>query len=229
MTNTLMRSLNRIQVAFWAVSGLITMKKRPSQQRSRMMVKSIIDAACQVIANEGLDALTTNRVADLAGISNGSFYQYFYDRADLIEAVLEQVSQDANQMFNQNLKSVETNSMDVRTLSKLALTMSLAFLRSNALYPELIRNWHRLPIHRLFDPIAQHLAYISRTYLLEHADEYPLDRLQTKLYVLINSTIFTMIRFLHEDNPLLKEQDIVECLANMVELVLRQSMDQARP
>ena len=200
------------------------MKKRPVQQRSRMMVKSIIDTACQVIAEEGLDALTTNRVAELAGISNGSFYQYFYDRADLIEAVLEQVSQDANQMFNRQLGQLETSQVDVHTLSKMALQMSLAFLRSNDLYPELIRNWHRLPIHRLFDPIAQHLASISRNYLLQHVEDYSLDNLQTKLYVLINSTIFTMIRFLHEENPILKEQAIVNCLSNMVDLVLRDDL-----
>ncbi|RLT96324.1 TetR/AcrR family transcriptional regulator [Ketobacter sp.] len=200
------------------------MKKRPVQQRSRMMVKSIIDAACQVIAEEGLDALTTNRVAELAGISNGSFYQYFYDRADLIEAVLEQVSQDANQMFNRQLGQLDTRQVDVQTLSKMALQMSLAFLRSNALYPELIRNWHRLPIQRLFDPIAQHLASISRTYLLQHVEHYSLDHLHTKLYVLINSTIFTMIRYLHEEDPILKEPQIINCLANMVELVLRDQL-----
>ena len=96
------------------------------------------------------------------------------------------------------------------------------------LYPELIRNWHRLPIHRLFDPIAQHLATISRSYLLQHVEDYSLDNLQTKLYVLINSTIFTMIRFLHEENPILKEQEIVNCLSNMVELVLRDKLSASR-
>jgi len=200
------------------------MKKKPLQQRSRMMVNSIVDAACQVIAKEGLDALSTNRVAELAGVSNGSLYQYFYDRTDLIEAVLEKVSRDATQMFNQQLSSLETKTIDVRALSKMALMMSLAFLRSNDLYPELIRNWHRLPVHRLFDPIAQYLAHIARSYLLQHADKYSLDHLQTKLYVLINSTIFTMIRYLHEDNPLLKEQEIIDCLANMVELVLQERL-----
>lgn len=185
------------------------------------MVDSIVDAACKIIAEEGLDALTTNRVAELAGVSNGSLYQYFHDRADLIDAVLVRVSQDANAMFNQQLSGIETATVDVKTLSKLTIMMSLHFLRSNELYRELIQNWHRLPIHRLFDPIAQHLAYISRHYLMQHMDQYAMEHLQTKLYVLINSTIFTMIRFLHDANPLLKEQDVVDCLSTMVELVLR--------
>lgn len=65
------------------------MRKKPVQRRSRLMVDSIIEATARIVAEEGLDALTTNRVAERAGISNGSLYQYFHDRNDLIEALLE--------------------------------------------------------------------------------------------------------------------------------------------
>lgn len=196
------------------------MRKKPVQKRSRMMVDSIIEATGKVIAQEGLDAVTTNRVAEIAGISNGSLYQYFHDRNDLIEALLEKVSADTMKMFSQQLRTVESQDVDVRLMSKLALTMGLAFLRSNDLYPELIRNWHRIPVHRLFDPIEQYFLNAGRAYLLQHSERYSAKKLQTRLYVLINSTIFTMIRFLSEDNPLLKEADIVDCLADTVALAL---------
>lgn len=206
------------------------MRKKPVQKRSRMMVDSIIEATGKVIAQEGLDAVTTNRVAEIAGISNGSLYQYFHDRNDLIEALLEKVSADTMKMFSQQLRTVESQDVDVRLMSKLALTMGLAFLRSNDLYPELIRNWHRIPVHRLFDPIEQYFLNAGRAYLLQHSDRYSAKKLQTRLYVLINSTIFTMIRFLSEDNPLLKEADIVDCLADTVALALEaetRNQDQA--
>lgn len=208
------------------------MRKKPVQKRSRMMVDSIIEATGKVIAQEGLDAVTTNRVAEIAGISNGSLYQYFHDRNDLIEALLEKVSADTMKMFSQQLRTVESQDVDVRLMSKLALTMGLAFLRSNDLYPELIRNWHRIPVHRLFDPIEQYFLNAGRAYLLQHSDRYSAKKLQTRLYVLINSTIFTMIRFLSEDNPLLKEADIVDCLADTVALALEaetRNQDQPAP
>ena len=103
-------------------------------------------------------------------------------------------------------------------------------MRSNDLYPELIRNWHRIPVHRLFDPIEQYFLNAGRAYLLQHSERYSAKKLQTRLYVLINSTIFTMIRFLSEDNPLLKEADIVDCLADTVALALEaetRNQDQA--
>lgn len=196
------------------------MRKKPVQRRSRMMVDSIIEATGKLIASEGLDAVTTNRVAEMAGISNGSLYQYFHDRNDLVEALLEKVSTDTMKMFSQGLGVVEAQNVDVREMSKIALTLGLAFLRSNELYPELIRNWHRLPVHRLFDPIEQYFINAGRAFLLQHADRYSSTKLQTKLYVLINSTIFTMIRFLSEDNPLLKEADVIECLAETVAAAL---------
>ncbi len=192
------------------------MRKKPVQKRSRLMVDSIIEATGKVIAEEGLDAVTTNRVAEIAGISNGSLYQYFHDRNDLIEALLEKVSADTRKMFSAQLRTVAGQDVDIRSMSKLALTLGLAFLRSNDLYPELIRNWHRIPVHRLFDPIEQYFVNAGRAYLLQHSERYTLTKLQTRLYVLINSTIFTMIRFLSEDNPLLREEDVIDCLADTV-------------
>lgn len=192
------------------------MRKKPVQQRSRLMVDSILDATARLIASDGLDAVTTHRVAEIAGISNGSLYQYFHDRDDLIEALLERVSNEAMRAFSSGLGSVPTAEVDVREMSRLALRMALAFMRSNALYPELIRNWHRLPVHRLFDPIEQYFMAVGSAYVLQHAGRYQAGKLQTRLYVVINSTIFTMIRFLGEDNPLLKEEDVIDCLADQV-------------
>lgn len=205
------------------------MRKKPVQRRSRLMVDSIIEATARIVAEEGLDALTTNRVAERAGISNGSLYQYFHDRNDLIEALLEKVSADTTKMFSQGLRQVESSLLDVREMSRIALTLALAFLRSNDLYPELIRNWHRLPVHRLFDPIEQYFINAGRAYLLQHAGRYSASKLQTRLYVLINSTIFTMIRFLSEDNPMLKEADVIECLADNVALALAPDTPPTQP
>lgn len=204
------------------------MRKKPLQQRSRLMVDSIIEATGQLIAREGLDAVTTNRVAELAGISNGSLYQYFHDRNDLIEALLEKVSGDAMKMFSQGLGAVETEGKDVQEMSRIALTLALAFLRSNALYPELIRNWHRLPVYRLLDPLEHYFINAGRAYLLEHNEQYSTRKLQTRLYVLINSTIFTMIRFLSEENPMMRESDVIECLAEQVALMLSGSATTSR-
>lgn len=64
-------------------------RKRPRQSRSRVLYDALIEATRRVLASEGVEAVTTARVAELAGVSIGSLYQYFPSREALIAAVID--------------------------------------------------------------------------------------------------------------------------------------------
>ena len=85
----------------------ISSRKRPKQARSTELVAAILEAAAQVLAKEGAPRFTTARVAERAGVSVGSIYQYFPNKAailfrlqsdewrrtsDLLHAILEDAS-----------------------------------------------------------------------------------------------------------------------------------------
>ncbi|CAM3821535.1 division inhibitor protein [Vibrio aerogenes CECT 7868] len=59
-------------------------RKRPQQSRSSDLVASILEAAVQVLENEGITRFTTARVAERAGVSVGSLYQYFPNKAAIL-------------------------------------------------------------------------------------------------------------------------------------------------
>jgi AcrR family transcriptional regulator len=59
-------------------------RKRPRQTRSATTVAAILEAAAHILERDGFDALTTNAVAERAGVSIGSFYQYFPGKAALL-------------------------------------------------------------------------------------------------------------------------------------------------
>jgi len=63
------------------------MRKRPQQARSRATIDAILDAAAHILGERGWAGLTTNAVAEAAGASIGSLYQYFPDKLALIDAV----------------------------------------------------------------------------------------------------------------------------------------------
>jgi len=65
----------------------LNLRKRPSQARSAALVDAILQAAAQVVEAHGEPGFTTNRVAERAGVSIGSLYQYFPNR-DVILAKL---------------------------------------------------------------------------------------------------------------------------------------------
>lgn len=63
------------------------MRKEPRQARSRATVETIIQAGARILSNEGWAGFTTNRIAELAGVSIGSLYQYFPDKLSLVDAI----------------------------------------------------------------------------------------------------------------------------------------------
>src|SRR5881394_4127514 len=65
-------------------STRISSRKQPKQARSTDLVAAILGAAVQVVAKEGAQRFTTARVAEKAGVSVGSLYQYFPNKAAIL-------------------------------------------------------------------------------------------------------------------------------------------------
>jgi AcrR family transcriptional regulator len=66
---------------------VITPRKQPLQARSRQMCEDILAASVRVLKREGALRFTTPRVAEAAGISVGSLYQYFPNKQSLLFAL----------------------------------------------------------------------------------------------------------------------------------------------
>lgn len=64
-------------------------RKRPRQMRARVTLDAIFEATIQVLLSDGLQRLTTTRVAERAGVSVGTMYQYFPHKQALIYALNE--------------------------------------------------------------------------------------------------------------------------------------------
>ena len=64
-------------------------RKRPFQARARHSVESIVEAAARILEEHGHGRFTTNAVAARAGVSIGTLYQYFPDKAAIVGALIE--------------------------------------------------------------------------------------------------------------------------------------------
>jgi AcrR family transcriptional regulator len=69
------------------IADPLKLRRVPQQARSRARIEGILDAAADLVASEGAEALSTTRIADRAGISVGSLYQYFPDKGAIVDAL----------------------------------------------------------------------------------------------------------------------------------------------
>ena len=87
----------------------ISKRKQPRQARSSDLVAAVLEAAAQVLAEVGAERFTTARVAERAGVSIGSLYQYFPNKA----AILFQLQSDEWRDTTALLSGILTDSATV--------------------------------------------------------------------------------------------------------------------
>lgn len=191
------------------------MRKKPQQERSRQMVETLIEATARVIAKKGLDGTTTPNIAEAAGVSVGSLYQYFDGKEALVAALLEKMVTDLTQLLN--TQAALAPQLNLREMTKASLAVTINFMHSNeGLYLELARNWHRLPVNRIADVLEQYIFETARLYFLEHQQQYPVRDLSVRLYITYNSALFTLIRAVSQDKERFNTAAIIDGLTDMI-------------
>ena len=70
-----------------STSDSLTLRREPQQARSRARLAGLLDAAEKLLVREGPEALTTTRIAEEAGVSVGSLYRWFPDKAAIVDAL----------------------------------------------------------------------------------------------------------------------------------------------
>ena len=87
-------------------------RKQPVQARSETTVLAIHEASIQVLLSIGYRKLTTTRVAERAGVSVGTLYQYFPNRQALIRAVLERYLMEMSASIQADCQTLRGRSLD---------------------------------------------------------------------------------------------------------------------
>jgi AcrR family transcriptional regulator len=116
-------------------------RKRPTQRRSHATVSAMLEACIQVLLAVGYQRLTTTRVAERAGVSVGTLYQYFPNKQALVsaaagrhlDAVVAAVSQSCAEVKGKRLEVVVSGLVDAFVAAKLKhVAASVALYQTSA-------------------------------------------------------------------------------------------------
>jgi AcrR family transcriptional regulator len=87
-------------------------RREPKQQRSRQTVEAVLEAVQRVLRRHGAKAITTNRVAEAAGLSIGSLYQYFPDKQAIFMALHERHVEEVRHVIERTMTHCTSASLD---------------------------------------------------------------------------------------------------------------------
>ncbi|MCA3357613.1 MAG: TetR/AcrR family transcriptional regulator [Roseomonas sp.] len=89
-------------------------RKQPLQSRSKETFGAILEAAARILEAEGLEAANTNAIAARAGVSIGSLYQYFPDKAAIFAELIRQAETGLGDMLEKLLAHAAGQSLEDR-------------------------------------------------------------------------------------------------------------------
>jgi AcrR family transcriptional regulator len=112
----------------------LTPRKKPQQQRSRVTIDTIFEATIQVLLANGLDSITTIQIAERAGVSIGSLYQYFPNKRALLAAV---VKRHVGEVVDCTIEACK--SAHGKPVGEMCATMMTAFVDAKTRRPEVSR------------------------------------------------------------------------------------------
>ena len=89
-------------------------RKQPLQSRSKETFGAILEATARILEAEGLEAANTNAIAARAGVSIGSLYQYFPDKAAIFAELIRQAESGLGDMLEKLLAHTAGQSLEDR-------------------------------------------------------------------------------------------------------------------
>jgi AcrR family transcriptional regulator len=160
-------------------------RRHAKQPRARATTDAIIEAAARVLVHEGYAAATTNRIAEKAGVSVGTLYQYFADKNDLFDSVIRREMRAMAEV----LKAEEPRGGDRLETALHRLFRGLT--EAQPLGPELYRQLERVPNALLRRRVAERneqvLAFIRRL-LAAHRAELGVRDLDLAAFLIVHAT-----------------------------------------
>lgn len=193
-------------------------RKLPRQARAQATVHAILEATVQILDREGLEAATTTRIAEVAGVSIGSLYQYFSHRDAILNALQDREFERALTLMQHELAERNLGRSPRETVTAVVRGLAKLYATSPGLHRVLAIEGLRVAMADRVHAFDLRIIAIVRHFLV--ATETPIRRknVDAAAFVAFQSVRATMLASLLERPPGLEEDTLV---AEVVDLILR--------
>jgi AcrR family transcriptional regulator len=145
-------------------------RKLPQQERSKITVEAILTATTQILVEEGYAKATTNRIAERAGVSIGSLYQYFPSKEALLAALSQHHQNEILSVLVSKAKEFSDAPMHV-AIRELVKASFLVHAVNPKLHKVLTEQVPRLGQLEQTPKVAESVTYLIHAYFEKRRDQ----------------------------------------------------------
>ena len=198
----------------------------PQQARARQSRERVLTAAAQLFAEDGLADVTTNHIAAHAGMSIGSLYRYFGDKAEIVAVLRSRAVTELEQRFSSAVvrsASIDTYDGIVGVLTE--MTDVLAARRG--LYRALMQD--ASATRGLFGEMERRLVLLTRAHLLHLLGPRADEELEAMAYVMVGVGLTACARIGLDPPRGVPVQALLEQTARMISAWLSAPLPASAP
>ncbi len=193
----------------------IGMPRKPKQKRSIETVQLILEAGFRAVAIHGRDRATTRHIAEIAGIGVGSLYEYFSNKEDIYEAMVERFVHEVVAMLQPRIPEL------VRMpLREAVIDLLYAFKQlmeaNDGIYLQSARYAVQFDSQKHLGPLEKLLTELFTQYVMHNHDAMRSRDFPTMIYIVVNGGVFTIVRYLVSPHTNMSFEQLAEGLGNMI-------------
>jgi AcrR family transcriptional regulator len=193
-----------------------TARKQPRQARSQATVNSVLEATVQVLEREGVDAATTTRIAEVAGVSIGTLYQYFSHRDAIFNALQDREFERALELMQSVLSDGNLARSPRETVAAVVRGLAELYASCPGLHRLLAIEGLRVTKAERVYAFDMRVVGIIRHFLAATGAPIRRKNVDAAAFVAFQSVRATMLASLLERPPGLGQADLVEEIADLV-------------
>jgi AcrR family transcriptional regulator len=183
------------------------------------MVERILEAATHVLSTQGYAQMSTNRVAEVAGVSVGSLYRYFGDKDEIFETLRVRASDAILQRLTSAIADAARQPPRVGVRAVVASLVG-ALEQHEAVVRALVNEVPMGTQANVLPEIERGLATFTRIYAAQQLPDLPAAEMDARIYLAMGVTLNSCLRIALERPEHLDQDHLIDLVAGMLVLGL---------
>ena len=190
-------------------------EKATTTTRAKKIVDDILEATQLCIAEQGIMQITTPKIAEKSGVSVGSIYQYFENKDEIIQELLRRKSENLGMAFKQI--AIAQENLTLAEIVPISIQFGFDMMKADdGFFMEVLKHWHGYYNSEAAQILEKHFFEVGMYVFNRYFQQWNFETLRNKSFVIINSTLFTMMRYVSNNSFLISEQQLKKELSQMI-------------